>query len=441
MRMKQVLRLCVMLSLAGTFTTATAQLGLPPCNSLPSGERESAQAIGACREGPPIADSSAKKPLGVLSGIAPVPNVVGLSFDDARSRLGNFNVRRSYVPSHEPGGTVLEQQPAPPARLGAGGIVRVIVSDGSLRPAPQVPVNEIDGMRTPAAAPPSISTPRDAAKTVPSRANDPVTQATASKSAAAGRSTAARSGVGAERAKAAQTPARKAVAQRPAPVIETLELPNVIGRTSADATAALAEFKVERIEVVANAAPSGQVLAQDPAPGTPVPPGAAIGLQVSDGSLASVGAAASTIARPAPEPTASTGQIAPTAPTVAPPPATASVQTRAPTTFPSTAVLLLIAGVLVGLGLGALLMRRWFAQRQVDTDAFVPTVVPPSVPAETSRESVAQAVEPVALTASPLRMAPVTFAAHLEEGETKVEFASAADAEEMTLEYSRDFHE
>ena len=70
-------------------------------------------------------------------------------------------------------------------------------------------------------------------------------------------------------------------------VIETFELPNVIGRSSADAGTALAEFKVERIEVVANAAPSGQVLAQDPAPGTLLRAGSSIGLQVSDGSLAS----------------------------------------------------------------------------------------------------------------------------------------------------------
>ena len=96
--------------------------------------------------------------------------------------------------------------------------------------------------------------------------------------------------------------------------------------------------------------------------------------------------------------------------------------------------------MLVGLGLGALLMRRWFARRHVETEAFVPTVAPPPMPVETWRESVAQTVEPVASTA-PLPVAPVTFAARLEEGETKVEFTSAADAEEMALEHSRDFHE
>ncbi len=48
-------------------------------------------------------------------------------------------------------------------------------------------------------------------------------------------------------------------------VSETRELPNVIGRSYADAANVLTEFKVERVEV-ASAAPTGEVLAQDPAP-------------------------------------------------------------------------------------------------------------------------------------------------------------------------------
>ena len=192
------------------------------------------------------------------------------------------------------------------------------------------------------------------------------------------------------RAKAAQVPARSAAA--PTPPIELFELPNVIGRSSADAGTALAEFKVERIEVVANAAPSGQVLAQDPAPGTLLRAGSSIGLQVSDGSLASVSTATAAQApRVTPAPTRSA----------------APAPTRPPLTFPSTAVLLLIAGVLLGLGLGAQLMRRWLAKRhRADAEVVVPTVVAPTVdavtPHETTFEKAARpVVSPVPAAATP----------------------------------------
>ena len=433
MRKKQLLRPYVMLSLAAVLTGATAQGVLRPCDTLPPGERESAEAIGACRERAPIVN--------VVPRGDPVPRVVGLSLDDARSKLANFTVRRSYVASAEPGGTVLEQQPVPPARLGAGGVVHLAVSDGSLRPAPQVAPNEIDGVRKPAEAPalPPASSRRggrqSAAPTV-GRSNE-VTErkatatSAASKSTVSSRSSTERSETRTGRTKAAQPPPPSAVAQRPAPAIETLELPNVIGRSSADATAALAEFQVDRIEVVANAAPSGQVLAQDPAPGTQVPARTPIGLQVSDGSLARTTAAAP--------------QVAPTAapaPTRAPTPSPAPA--RAPMTFPGIAVLLLIAGVVLGLALGALLMRRWLVRRHAaHSDAFSPTVAPPPVETVDIRPaaSITKVVEPAAPSVAAMAAPPIMFAARREEGETTIEFTAPSDADEMTLEYSRDFHE
>ena len=459
MQMKQLLRPCVMLSLAGTLTAATAQGVLPPCNSLPPGERESAQVIGACREGAPIVDVVPKGARGTSAVVVPVPRVVGLSFDDARSRLGNFTVRRSYVASAEPGGTVLEQQPAPSVRLGAGGVVRVVVSDGSLRPAPQVPATEVDGVPKPVVSPPlpPVSIPgttrarsdgvdarrAPAPNSPPSRSNDGSERpAPASKSASTSRSSVARSDTRTVRTNATQIPPRSAAAQSPAPVMETLELPNVVGRTSTAATASLAEFKVDRIEVVANAAPSGQVLAQDPAPGTQVPAGTSIGLQVSDGSLASVSVNASPVA-PAAEPSPAATVAPSPAPTAAPLPAptAAPLPARAPMTFPSTAVLLLIAGVVLGLGLGALLMRRWLARpHAADTEVVAPTVLPSPVEPR-KHERVAKTFEPVALSLPAMTAAPLTFAARLEEGKTTIEFAAPSDADEMTLEYSRDFHE
>ena len=91
------------------------------------------------------------------------------------------------------------------------------------------------------------------------------------------------------------------------PVSETLELPNVIGRSYTDAANVLTEFKVERVEV-ASAAPTGEVLAQDPAPSTSLPPGSPIGLRVSDGSLAG---AAAVVPAPSATSVAPTSQLEP----------------------------------------------------------------------------------------------------------------------------------
>ncbi len=437
MRMKQLLRSCVMISLAGTVAVVAAQGVLRPCDSLPPGERESAQAIGACRERAPTVDVV---PQGV-QGTSPVPRVVGLSLDEARSRLGSFTVRRSYAASAEPGGTVIEQRPASPARLRAGALVHVVVSDGSLRPAPQVPAHQIDGVSKPAEAPPPppVASSRGARQSAPPtvvRGQEVETRraparTAASKSMSTARSSAKRSDTRTDSTKAAESPPPSAVARSPERVTETLELPNVIGRSSADASAALAEFQVDRIEVVANAAPSGQVLGQDPAPGTQVPAGSPIGLQVSDGSLASVATA--------------TPQVAPTtAPSPAPARAESSAPARAPMTLPNIAVLLLIAGVLLGLGLGALLMRRWLAKRHlVDAGALVPTVAsPPGDQVDTPEQTaIEKAAAPSAVTAPAMAAAPIRFAARLEEGKTRVEFAAPLEADEMTLEHSREFHE
>lgn len=462
--MKQLLRPCVMLSLAGTLTAAIAQGVLPPCNSLPPAERETARAIGACREVAPIVDVA---PIGPTapSVVVSVPSVVGLTFDDARDRLAGFTVRRSYVPSAEPGGTVLEQQPAPPTRLPAGTTVRVVLSDGALRPAPRVAATEIDGVRKPPELPsrassatgegapsavPAVARRSEAEARIPSVPNGAVparglTGPQKSRASSKTEVLTPRSGATSSRAtnrvKAAQIPARSAVA--PTPAIEIFELPNVIGRSSADAGTALAEFKVERIEVVANAAPSGQVLAQDPAPGTLVRAGSSIGLQVSDGSLASVNTATAAQApRVTPAPTRSA----------------APAPTRPPLTFPSTAVLLLIAGVLLGLGLGAQLMRRWLAKRhRADAEVVVPTSVAPAVDAVTPHETTFEKPTRPVVSPGPAAVAPpmavplmtvpaviaaaITFAARLDEGETAVEFAAPPDADEMALEYSRDLHE
>lgn len=504
MRARTLLPLWVVLPLAVVGTAATGQT--PLCSTVPAAEREFVRTIGACRDVAPIVESAP-------SVIVAVPNVVGLGFDDARNRLTGFSLRRSYRPSAAPGGTVLEQQPAAPARLAAGAIIRLVLSDGTLRPAPRVSAAEIDGLPSPAATPTDVRPP--AVITDDARAGQVIEQGPAT---AAGQSSSAtpsprasdRAGIDRvvvpnvggmtfrdaqlrlgnfrvqRRERPSTAPFGRVVEQVPqastraalgsvvtlvvssgparaaAPAIETFELPNVIGRSYADASGALSEFKVARTEKASDA-PSGQILAQDPAAGTSLAPGSAVGLQVSDGSLAS-GAATTPAGAPTPPvttpaavstPAATTPaaetvplavpavETAPTAaatpsvetatPAAATPPATAATpasaqSNRLPVTFPSSATLLLIAGVLIGLGLGALLTRRLFLKRQPTAD------VEPPVPARPEPAEIVAV--PVAETAPEIR-----FAARLDVGETTIEFAAPSDTDETTMEHSRELHE
>ena len=75
--------------------------------------------------------------LAVSSGL-PVPDVVGRQMADAATLLGRFEVQQSTVPSREPEGQVIDQEPRPPARVAAGTVVRVDLSDGSRVRVPPV---------------------------------------------------------------------------------------------------------------------------------------------------------------------------------------------------------------------------------------------------------------------------------------------------------------
>ena len=316
------------------------------CSELPPVERELARAFGTCRDLAPV--------INVAPIFIAVPNVVGLTFDDARSRLTGFDVRRSYRASGEPGGTVLAQEPAPPARAATGAPITVVVSDGSLRQRPLVGESEIDGVKRPLEAP---AQPR----VVPKR---PVSAPQQARTAPVQRSA---------QTSVPQTAQVTAAQRRSAAQSETVEIPNVVGRSGADASRLLADFKVDRIEVVANAAPSGQVLAQHPAPGTALAPGSTIALQMSDGSLAN----------PATTPAVSSAPSPATPPVQTPADAsTPSVQSRQfAITSMSNSALILIGVVLTGLVLGALLMRRRAsgAVPAVDAVAAAPTGTAPVV--------------------------------------------------------------
>jgi hypothetical protein len=264
------------------------------------------------------------------------------------------------------------------------------------------------------------------------------------------------------------------------PALQKLKVPDVIGLSYADAGSALAEFKVDRIET-ASAAPAGEVLGQEPAPATLVLPGSTVSLQVSDGSLASAAdttqvtapataAAPSSMPAPAADPAlAAAADPAPAAaadpapataadpaPATAADPAPATAADLAPATaadsapasqptvtpaargrfpiaFSANAALILGAGVLLGLLLGALLMRQWLLRRKLAADedtALPPTLYQNQQPVEIGAGGVS----------STEAASEITFAARLDPGETTIELAPLADGEEVAIEHSSDQH-
>jgi PASTA domain len=231
------------------------------------------------------------------------------------------------------------------------------------------------------------------------------------------------------------------------PALQKLKVPDVIGRSDADAGSALAEFKVDRIET-ASAAPAGEVLAQEPAPATLVLPGSSVSLQVSDGSLASAAdttpvtapatAAASPsapapAADPAPAPAADPAPASVTDPApAAEPTVTPATRGRFPIAFSANTALILGAGVLLGLLLGALLMHQWLLRRKLaaDENAAPPTLYQNQQPVDTGTGAVSETE-----AASEIR-----FAARLDPGETTIELGPLADGEEVAIEHSSDQH-
>jgi hypothetical protein len=237
----------------------------------------------------------------------------------------------------------------------------------------------------------------------------------------------------------ASTPSEPDASGDPAPALQKLEVPDVIGRSYADAGRALVEFKVDRIET-ASATPSGEVLAQEPAPSTLMLPGSTVSLQVSDGSLASAAdttpvtapataAAASSTPAPATDsaPASAAAPVPASEPTVPPAP-----RGRFPIAFSANAALMLGAGVLLGTLFGALLMRRWLLRRELaaDVNAAPPTLSQHPQPVETDAGGVAET------GAAP----EIRFAARLYQGETTIVLAPPPDGDEVAIEHSSDHH-
>lgn len=93
---------------------------------------------------------------------------------------------------------------------------------------------------------------------------------------------------------------------------------------------------------------------------------------------------------------------------------------------------MLIAGVLLGLVLGALLMRRWLLSRQPTID-IEPTASQDFPPTESDISGIS------APKTAPETPPEIRFSARLDAGETTIEFTAPSDADETTME-SSDHH-
>lgn len=233
---------------------------------------------------------------------------------------------------------------------------------------------------------------------------------------------------GSDRVHASSSTEPPSVVTRAPALSKTLELPNVVGRSYAGAATVLPEFTVERVEV-ASAAPTGEVLAQDPAPGSSPPLGSPIALRVSDGSLAG---AADAVLAPSAASVAAAPQLDPS---------TAPVQNdRVPSAFvgeiASNVVGALVAGVLLGLLLGAVFMRRGLLVRSRAIDTAPAEHVDVATTEIDSSEAAAEVHSVAAIESAP----EIKFTARLDPGEPTIKFTKLPENEEAAIEYSRDQH-
>ena len=237
----------------------------------------------------------------------------------------------------------------------------------------------------------------------------------------------------------ASTQSRSSVSDRPTSAQQKLLVPDVIGRSYANAAGALANFTVERIEA-AGAAPTGEVLAQDPEPATLGRPGSTVILQVSDGSLATVAsmnpvpapvtaAAASSTTAPATD-LASASTVDPMLPQEAAVPSGARGQF--PTALSANVALIFGTGVLLGLLSGALLMRRRLLRRQLAVGEYAP---PPTFPQHRQ-----PAVADTGRVSEPGASSEIRFAARFVPVETTLVLAPFPGDDEVSIDYSSDHH-
>lgn len=212
--------------------------------------------------------------------LSPVPDVLGLSESEAidRLRAREFVPRVFDVPSPDPKGTVVAQEPRGGVQAPPDARVRINVSTGQQTGEPTerpeepeqgstVTVPNVVGLAQTPALRRLFEAQLDGIVRY-QRSNQPIGRVIA------------------------QRPAGGTTARRPAQVVitvsagqnpENLEVPDVTGQTEAEARSTLeaAGFRVDTIPDTTTDAPDGTVLDQQPRPGTTAPRGGTITLWIA----------------------------------------------------------------------------------------------------------------------------------------------------------------
>jgi serine/threonine-protein kinase len=196
-----------------------------------------------------------------------VPDVGGTPLAEARTRLAaaGFRVQAQVEASERPEGEVLQQMPRAGAEAEREAVVRLTVSGG----APRIVVPDVEGMQVDEAgrAVRRVGLPPEIRLVGSDEPAGTVLDQTPAADEEVGPDTVVRLQV----AKAAREPA-------------TIDVPDVVGQTVADARARLRDLGLRStVTRVESAEPRGTVLGQSPAAGAGVRDGATVRLRVSAG--------------------------------------------------------------------------------------------------------------------------------------------------------------
>jgi len=287
-----------------------------------------------------------------------VPRLTSININDARQRLQkdfDLEAQPVVVTSELRVGTVIEQQPSEGTLVKRGSVVRLQVSAGQEGPE-LIDVPNVVGLAFDRAQSrlTRFSVER-AERSRTERSSAPEGQVVEQSPRAASRATAGSVIV-------------LTVSSAPRAAVEIFEMPNVVGRADADAARSLAEFNVSR-SAIASAEPRGRIVAQTPAPGATLLPGDSVSLQISAGSgVASTATAEANAAAMPPLP-----------------PSASAVAEEEGGRGVFRGVLAVSAAVVLGLIVGALLMRQsLFRQRAVAAADDVITSMSPAPPGITT---------------------------------------------------------
>lgn len=206
-------------------------------------------------------------PAGVVPRDVKVPNVLGLTYDEAEQRLAQAGFRAEQgeqrYNASSPKMTVLEQTPPPGSSDRVGGVIILAVSGGQRTTA----VPTVTGM------------PRDEAIALLEKEGFEIGEVSQAPSTAPqGSVTATRPAVG------SQVSVPSTVHLVLASPEATVNMPDLMGQDVDAARATLQQLRVRNVQVIrdpSGVGPVGSVVGQSPVPNAALPPGAPVQLRVA----------------------------------------------------------------------------------------------------------------------------------------------------------------